>query len=537
MVTPVRRFPSIWYILALALALWGGEYLLRDLWEPDEARYAYVAREMRDTGNWAVPHRHGEYYAHKPPLMFWLINASALFTGGEINRVATRLPSLLGAVLSLWAIAGIARRWTKDPDTAWRTILVTMTTYLFWNKGGMGQIDALLTGFELLALYHLIAYEDDRRLWRPLLAYTSMGCAILAKGPVGFIVPFGMYIASTFAARDGTRRRFAHIAWGPLLVLLLPGAWLAWVYTHHPPPGYLQELLFKQNVGRAAGEMGHQNPFYFYLIHFPLEFLPWTPLWFCLRAAYRALPAQRPAFRRLLALIVFDVLFFSLSPSKRELYILAAYPPMALLVAMAWPTLSARASTTIVRFWTAFLGISGLAISAIVTVDALMHLHRLPFDGTPLFVPAALAILGAALLHQRHRTEGGRTDKIFFTLFATMFTIQIAVGTIVYAAANTLKAPYTVAAAAAQHLAPHEPLLLYRENFEIMALYANRPGESVDTPQQLEKILRARGHGLFVMKASLWPELTDTVKSHALRQEFRMGHKNLAWVYVDFRGP
>jgi len=31
-------------ISLLALLLWGGEFLRRNLWEPDEARYAYVAR-------------------------------------------------------------------------------------------------------------------------------------------------------------------------------------------------------------------------------------------------------------------------------------------------------------------------------------------------------------------------------------------------------------------------------------------------------------------------------------------------------------
>ena len=50
----------------------------RDLWNPDEARYAEVAREMRDAGSWALPRLDGELYTQKPPLFFWLIDAASL---------------------------------------------------------------------------------------------------------------------------------------------------------------------------------------------------------------------------------------------------------------------------------------------------------------------------------------------------------------------------------------------------------------------------------------------------------------------------
>jgi 4-amino-4-deoxy-L-arabinose transferase-like glycosyltransferase len=67
-----RSIPPLWLLVLLALALWGGEFARRGLWEPDEARYAYVAREMRQGGHWFVPHINGVPYPDKPPLMFWL---------------------------------------------------------------------------------------------------------------------------------------------------------------------------------------------------------------------------------------------------------------------------------------------------------------------------------------------------------------------------------------------------------------------------------------------------------------------------------
>ncbi|MEW6377531.1 MAG: hypothetical protein AB1502_17305 [Thermodesulfobacteriota bacterium] len=44
-----------------------------DLWNPDEPRYAEVAREMVERGDWILMHLNGKAYEDKPPLFFWLI--------------------------------------------------------------------------------------------------------------------------------------------------------------------------------------------------------------------------------------------------------------------------------------------------------------------------------------------------------------------------------------------------------------------------------------------------------------------------------
>src|SRR5439155_9997210 len=43
------------------------------LLEPDEGRYAEIAREMLVRGDWVVPHLQGEPYLDKPPLLYWLV--------------------------------------------------------------------------------------------------------------------------------------------------------------------------------------------------------------------------------------------------------------------------------------------------------------------------------------------------------------------------------------------------------------------------------------------------------------------------------
>ena len=62
----------------------------RDLWNPDEPRYAEVAREMllepRAIEHFLVPRLNGERYDHKPPLHFWNIALFGALRGGVETR-------------------------------------------------------------------------------------------------------------------------------------------------------------------------------------------------------------------------------------------------------------------------------------------------------------------------------------------------------------------------------------------------------------------------------------------------------------------
>ena len=62
----------------LLVGLWCAALLaavvaLRPLTPVDETRYATVAWEMWNSGDWLQLRLNGELYGHKPPLLFWLI--------------------------------------------------------------------------------------------------------------------------------------------------------------------------------------------------------------------------------------------------------------------------------------------------------------------------------------------------------------------------------------------------------------------------------------------------------------------------------
>ncbi|MCK5008988.1 MAG: glycosyltransferase family 39 protein, partial [Deltaproteobacteria bacterium] len=71
-----------------------------DLWNPDEPRYAQVAKEMMESGNWILPHLNSRVYPDKPPVFFWLIALSSKIKG-EVTSFSARFPSALAAVLGV----------------------------------------------------------------------------------------------------------------------------------------------------------------------------------------------------------------------------------------------------------------------------------------------------------------------------------------------------------------------------------------------------------------------------------------------------
>src|SRR2546425_5915805 len=91
-------------VLAAALAFYQlGE---RPLFSPAEARYALIAREMLDSGDWVQPRLNHVRYDEKPPLLYWAIAVSELLLGP--SDFAARVPSAaayVGTAALTFAIA------------------------------------------------------------------------------------------------------------------------------------------------------------------------------------------------------------------------------------------------------------------------------------------------------------------------------------------------------------------------------------------------------------------------------------------------
>lgn len=146
---------DLFWLLLLALVVLGAGLGLRDPWPADEPRFALVAKQMVESGQWLFPMRGGELYPDKPPMLMWLIAFFFSLTGSL--KISFLLPSLLAGLGCVTLVYDAARRiW--DSATGLRAGLLLLFTVQFTVQVHLAQIDALLTFFVTLGLYGFLRF-------------------------------------------------------------------------------------------------------------------------------------------------------------------------------------------------------------------------------------------------------------------------------------------------------------------------------------------------------------------------------------------
>lgn len=358
-------------MLLIALSLLAG-LGLRDPQPADEPRFVLAARQMVESGQWLLPRRGSELYADKPPMFMWMLAAAQQATGHW--RTAFLLPSWIAALCTLWLTWDLARRlWNRT--VAGYAALALFACLQFGLQAKRAQIDMVLVAMTTLSLWALVRYLLQGRDWRLLALGTfAAGLGTITKG-VGFL-PL-LVLLPWLAVRTRTGQRTApapRVAWHVLAgvggFLVAVGLWLVpmlWtVASSHDPAlqAYAAEIMWKQTGTRYANPWHHFKPAWYYLQVAATLWLPGSLLlpWL-LPAWWRRLRRRDPRWVLLLGWSLLVLVFFSLSPSKRDVYVLPMLPPLCIAAAPLLPGLLRRRGVRLLlAAWLALLALLALAI-------------------------------------------------------------------------------------------------------------------------------------------------------------------------------
>ena len=381
---------------------------LRDLWAPDEPRYAMVARWIYEQREFLVMRRCGELYPDKPPMLYWIAGLCGVLS--DWSTFAMRGVSLVSMALVAWITSRMARRWLGELEAQWAPVLF-LGFFMIVEIGGRLQIDPLLTLGCVGALECATTPARDTRHATRLVLGGALLAALgtFAKGPVALVNVGLPLLALRFLGPQPDGARAPRQVWIlALVVSLLPVAtWAA--SASLVEPALWRPLFLGQHLERAAKGTAHPGPPWQNLLRMPALLLPWiAPVLLGLWASSTAIIARwkkRTAHAGLLRVgLWFWVLFlfFSIIPTKRDMYLLSAYPACALLGAHALAEMLRR--ERIARA-TALVPVALFAVLGLALVAALPIADGLA-TRAPKLQPS-LAVLSE--LRERHPSLGARS--------------------------------------------------------------------------------------------------------------------------------
>jgi 4-amino-4-deoxy-L-arabinose transferase-like glycosyltransferase len=388
-------FLSVLVILCLVLFFFSlGS---RPLWDVDEGMHAATSKDMILSGDWITPQFNGENFYDKPVLFNWLAAISFLMFG--FTEFAARLPAAVlgtGCVLVTYFLG----RRIHSPAVGFLGGAILATSVEFIILSRVVVHDIALTFFITLALtFFYRAYTDNSRsksLW--LIFYASLGFAVLAKGPIGVLLPGLIIFIFLLIKRRLNIIMDMQLGWGTLLFLVIAAPWYGLIILRNED--YAGYFFIQQNLAYFfSGESRHPRPFYYYIPILAGGFAPW--FFFLPAALFRALRQKigHMGDGTLLLVLWFGAtfLFFSAASSKLSTYILPLFPAVSLLVALLWNDLLAAPN----REGSRKAILYPLALLLAITTTAMVYILANPLEALTInygIAPARINIIGAIMV-------------------------------------------------------------------------------------------------------------------------------------------
>ncbi len=538
-------------VLLVALALNVPNLGAPSLWDIDEGKNAEAAREMLEADNWVVPTFNYQPRYEKPALLYWLQAESYRVFG--VNEFSARLPSALAATGACLVVNELAGSMF-GLATGFLAASILASTTAFGVSARFANPDALLDAFTTLTmLCFWIGYVRRSRNWF-LPAGASAGLAVLAKGPIGLVLPLAVVCVFLLWERRLSLLADTRILLGTLAFVLTAAPWYIWV-TADTKGKFLKGFILKDNVERFMSPMEHHSaPFFYYLVVLTIGFAPWSV--FLLQATWFATgrrggndgpaPGRNPgllaAYRFLWCWIVLYFVFFSLAGTKLPNYILPLYAPVAILVARfleRWRSgvVELPGWVTCLTFTALLLVGLGVIAGTLVAGGALpvARLQDRAMRGLPAFawlglLPVA-GSLGAWHYERRQKRSAMLTCICLSSLLFVGGLLQWGI-----LAVDAEKAPRPLVATARALQRQEDVRIACYQYFQpSLVFYCQREVQALGTESQALEFLRSPLRVFLVLPASAWQTLEARLPDCSLLARHRDFYRHCDVVVVSNR--
>jgi len=400
------------------------------LTNPDEVFYTQTAKEMVQHKTWMTPYLFDAPQFEKPILLYWLMRVSIGVFGN--TSFAARFPAAFFAILGAIALYLLTLIGFKNDKKAFITSLLLISSGFYIGLARSvftDMIFSVLILFALLAFYWGYSYRV-RKGWGIILFFTSSALAVLAKGPLGIIIPLSVTSVFLFIKKDLKFLFCKHSLWGLLVFLVLALPWYILMEVKYGV-AFNREFFYNDHFVRVIkAEHLENDRWYFYPFTMVGTVFPWSLFTLAgIICLFKDIRRKADDFNIFLAIWISAVLLiFQFAHSKLTSYIFPLYPAL-IIVAGDFIYSSIFLKNKIRLFY-----ILSLVMSAIILLVPLALIFTMPkyagYLGSKIPVYAliiSLFVLGAYSLGFLLRR------KLFaftLTLVSLLFVILLAAGSL-----------------------------------------------------------------------------------------------------------
>jgi 4-amino-4-deoxy-L-arabinose transferase-like glycosyltransferase len=454
--------------------------LFVDVMDVDAAEYSHLAREMLEGHSFLEVKNRGDDYLDKPPLVFWLGAATYALIG--VSTFAYKLPSLLFAVLGIYSTFRLTRLFAGERAGIVAALVLASCQAMFMMVNDP-RTDTVLMGAVAFALWKVAEFDRERRLHSALLAGVGVGVAMLAKGPIGLMVPV-LALASDVILRRQWRRLLDR-RW--LLVLTVAAVLLApMVYGLYEQFGARGPAFFfwTQSFGRITGSNAWRDattPLFF--THTLLwVFLPWSPV-FLAGLADRVAVVSRGRGRLALdeegfSLGGFALPFAALSLSQYKLphYLYVILP---LAAVMTGSYVVHRLVPPAAKPLRSLIAVQAIVALVLAGAGVVIAAWVFPISNRVLASVCAVLVAGAALAYARAPTP---LLRLLAPSFGATLALNLMINAHFYPTLLRYQSPTLAARIFTAQKQPGDRVFFYRKLAYSFDFYAKRPVRDLKSP-------------------------------------------------------
>ncbi len=430
--------------VGLAIVYFAGMFL--DVMDVDTAQYALISREMAQSFNFLQVTERGNDYLDKPPLLFWFSALAYIIFG--VSQFTYRVFPVISTILGVYSTYRLGKLYYGERAgilSGW--FLASCQAYFLMNHDV--RTDTMLTNCVIFALWQICEYRQNLKLAYIFGGFTGIAFAMLAKGPIGLMVPV-LALGTDFILKREWKW-FFRLEWllGLAIVLLWLSPMMYGLYLQFDSQpnkvtnavkgaSGLYFYFWKQSFGRITGENSWKDDSdaFFFVHTFLWTFLPWAffflpALWTALRDLFKQkFYLQKTQEGLTLGGFILPFLVLSTSHYKLPHYINILLPLASIQAGRYAVLLLDKAENK--NFFNILLGFQNFTIVAIWSILGLLVGYCFPPNNIWQFGAIFLVVLWLSLIIFKYIKAENHVEKLILPSLLSIIGVNFMLNVYVY---------------------------------------------------------------------------------------------------------